>query len=46
LMIAVPLLAALMVPIKMLYVEDALGDEMIIEEDGVVEPANPPLPDG
>jgi hypothetical protein len=27
-------------------VEDALGDEMIIEEDGVVEPANPPLPDG
>ena len=46
LMIAVPLLAALMVPIKMLYVEDALGDDMIVEDDGDVEPANPPLPDG
>ena len=34
LMIAVPLLAAVMVPIKMLYVEDALGDEIGIEDDG------------
>lgn len=32
LMIAVPLLAAVMVPVKMLYVEDALGDELE-EED-------------
>jgi predicted PurR-regulated permease PerM len=46
LMIAVPLLAAVMVPIKMLYVEDALGDEMIVEDDGELEPANPPLPSG
>ena len=23
-----------MVPVKMLYVEDALGDEMIVEDDG------------
>jgi predicted PurR-regulated permease PerM len=34
LMIAVPLLAAVMVPIKMLYVEDALGDEIGVEDDG------------
>jgi predicted PurR-regulated permease PerM len=46
LMIAVPLLAAVIVPVKMLYVEDALGDEMIVEDDGEVEPASPPLPDG
>jgi predicted PurR-regulated permease PerM len=46
LMIAVPLLAAVVVPVKMLYVEDALGDEMTIEDDGEVEPAHPPLPDG
>jgi len=46
LMIAVPLLAAVMVPVKMLYVEDALGDDMIVEDDGEIEPANPPLPDG
>lgn len=32
LMIAVPLLAAVIVPVKMLYVEDALGDE--IEAEG------------
>jgi predicted PurR-regulated permease PerM len=46
LMIAVPLLAAVMVPVKMLYVEDALGDEMILDDKGELEPANPPLPDG
>ena len=34
LMIAVPLLAAVMVPIKMLYVEDALGDEIGVADDG------------
>ena len=34
LMVAVPLLAAVMVPIKMLYVEDALGDEIGVEDDG------------
>ncbi len=34
LMIAVPLLAAVMVPIKMLYVEDALGDEIGVEDNG------------
>ncbi|MDQ2766331.1 MAG: AI-2E family transporter [Gemmatimonadota bacterium] len=34
LMIAVPLLATVMVPIKMLYVEDALGDEIGVEDDG------------
>jgi predicted PurR-regulated permease PerM len=34
LLIAVPLLAAVMVPIKMLYVEDALGDEIGVEDDG------------
>ena len=34
LMIAVPLLAAVMVPIKMLYVEDALGDEIGVQDDG------------
>jgi predicted PurR-regulated permease PerM len=34
LMIAVPLLAAVMVPIKMLYVEDALGDDIGVEDDG------------
>ncbi|HLB10674.1 MAG TPA: AI-2E family transporter [Gemmatimonadaceae bacterium] len=33
LMIAVPLLAAVMVPIKMLYVEDALGDEIGVQDD-------------
>jgi predicted PurR-regulated permease PerM len=42
LMIAVPLLAAVMVPIKMLYVEDALGDEIGVEDDG----DNGPLRDG
>jgi predicted PurR-regulated permease PerM len=41
LMIAVPLLAAVMVPIKMLYVEDALGDQ--IEED---DADDGPLRDG
>ena len=34
LMIAVPLLCAVMVPIKMLYVEDALGDDIGVEDDG------------
>ena len=34
LLIAVPLLAAVMVPIKMLYVEDALGDDIGVEDDG------------
>jgi predicted PurR-regulated permease PerM len=34
LMIAVPLLAAVMVPVKMLYVEDALGDDIGIEDHG------------
>jgi predicted PurR-regulated permease PerM len=38
LMIAVPLLAAVLVPIKMLYVEDALGDEMGVEDEGDDEP--------
>jgi predicted PurR-regulated permease PerM len=34
LMVAVPLVAALMVPIKLLYVEDVVGDEVtILEED-------------
>ena len=42
LMIAVPLLAAVMVPIKMLYVEDALGDEIGVEDD----PDEGPLRDG
>jgi predicted PurR-regulated permease PerM len=34
LMIAVPLLAAVIVPVKMLYVEDALGDDIGVEDDG------------
>ena len=42
LMIAVPLLATVMVPIKMLYVEDALGDEIGVEDD----PDEGPLRDG
>ncbi len=42
LMIAVPLLAAVLVPIKMLYVEDALGDEIGVEDD----PDEGPLRDG
>jgi predicted PurR-regulated permease PerM len=46
LLIAVPLLAAVMVPVKMLYVEDALGDDMIMNDKGELDPANPPLPDG
>ena len=34
LMVAVPMLAAVMVPIKMLYVEDVVGDSVaILEED-------------
>jgi predicted PurR-regulated permease PerM len=34
LLVAVPLVAAIMVPIKMLYVEDVVGDEVeILEED-------------
>jgi predicted PurR-regulated permease PerM len=46
LLIAVPLLAAVMVPVKMLYVEDALGDDMIMNDKGELDPASPPLPDG
>ena len=35
LMVAVPLTAAVMVPIKMLYVEDVVGDDIeILDEDG------------
>jgi predicted PurR-regulated permease PerM len=34
LMIAVPLLAAVIVPVKMLYVEDALGDDIGTEDYG------------
>jgi hypothetical protein len=34
----VPLLAAVMVPIKMLYVEDALGDDIGVEDDDDDEP--------
>jgi predicted PurR-regulated permease PerM len=34
LVVAVPLLAAAMVPIKMLYVEDVVGDEMELPGDG------------
>ncbi len=34
LMIAVPLLAAVMVPIKMLYVEDVVGDRMNVLDEG------------
>jgi predicted PurR-regulated permease PerM len=44
LMIAVPLLAAVLVPIKMLYVEDALGDQIGLEDDD--EPDEGPLRDG
>jgi predicted PurR-regulated permease PerM len=46
LLIAVPLLAAVMVPVKMLYVQDALGDEMIMNDKGELDPAEPALPDG
>ena len=42
LMIAVPLLAAVMVPIKMLYVEDALGDQIGVTDD----PEDEPVRDG
>jgi predicted PurR-regulated permease PerM len=34
LMVAVPLLAAVMVPIKMLYVEDVVGDSMEVLDEG------------
>lgn len=39
LMVAVPLLAAIMVPVKMLYVEGVVGDDMDVlpEEDAVAE---------
>jgi predicted PurR-regulated permease PerM len=33
LMVAVPVLAAVMVPIKLLYVEDVVGDDLETEED-------------
>ena len=37
LMVAVPLLAAVMIPIKLLYVEDVVGDQVMGEEE-VAEP--------
>ena len=33
LMVAVPMLAAVMVPIKMLYVEDVVGDQIEVLDD-------------
>ena len=33
-MVAVPMLAAVMVAVKMLYVEDGLGDEIGVEDEG------------
>jgi hypothetical protein len=33
LMVAVPLLAAIMVPVKMLYVEGVVGDDMTVLPD-------------
>ena len=44
LLVAVPLVAGLLVPIKMLYVEDVVGDEVTIlgEEDDEDEPEGPP----
>ena len=34
LMVAVPVLAAVMVPIKMLYVEDVVGDRLDVLDEG------------
>jgi predicted PurR-regulated permease PerM len=34
LMVAVPLTAAIMVPIKMLYVEDVVGDQITVRDGG------------
>jgi predicted PurR-regulated permease PerM len=37
LLVAVPMLAAIMVPVKMLYVEDVVGDQVAVtpeEDDG------------
>ena len=34
LMVAVPLTAAVMVPIKMLYVQDVVGDDLEVTDDG------------
>jgi predicted PurR-regulated permease PerM len=34
LMVAVPLLAAVMVPVKMLYVEDVVGDPIEVLDEG------------
>jgi predicted PurR-regulated permease PerM len=45
LLVAVPLVAGLLVPIKMLYVEDVVGDEVSIlgeDDDEDDEPENPP----
>ena len=45
LMVAVPLVAGLLVPIKMLYVEDVVGDEVSIlgeDDDDDDEPESPP----
>jgi hypothetical protein len=33
-MVAVPLLAAVMVPVKMLYVEDVVGDPIEVLDEG------------
>jgi predicted PurR-regulated permease PerM len=33
LMVAVPMLAAVMVPVKMLYVERVVGDDIMTDED-------------
>lgn len=38
LMVAVPLAAAVMVPIKMLYVEDVVGDQIAVRENGADNP--------
>lgn len=44
LLVAVPLVAGLLVPIKMLYVEDVVGDEVNVlgDEDDEEEPEGPP----
>ena len=45
LLVAVPLVAGLLVPIKMLYVEDVVGDEVTIlgeDDDDDDEPEDPP----
>jgi predicted PurR-regulated permease PerM len=34
LLVAVPMLAAMMVPVKMLYVEDVVGDQVAVTPEG------------